>query len=162
MILPILTIPDKKLRRTAEPVSLELLKKPETQKFIDDLIETMFAKDGVGLAAMQVGSLLNIFCVAAQNGALVMINPEIYKKSWTTEKQEEGCLSVPNVYGLVKRSKNIRLRGLNRRGEIFDAKATGFLARVMQHENDHLNGVIFIDKAKITKGGEELKKMLDK
>lgn len=160
MILEVLSIPDSRLRVTAKTVTLDELVTTKMQQFIDDLIETMLKKDGIGLAAVQVGKHLQIFTVATSDGNLVFVNPKITKKSLRKEVDEEGCLSVPNVYGTVRRSIQIVINALDRHGKPFEMKGKGLLARVLQHENDHLNGIVFIDKVlEITKGQDILKKL---
>lgn len=161
MLLNILTLPDKKLRRVAEFLDLKKLKDPQIQTFIDNLIYTMKKKDGIGLAATQVDKTWRIFCVSTVDGPMIFVNPKILKYSWRKETQEEGCLSVPRIFGLVKRATHIKISAYNRHGKPFSLNASGLLARVIQHENDHLDGVLFIDKVKkITQGEKELKQLL--
>ena len=161
MILNILKIPDKHLRLVAEKLTLSQLKDSQVQSFIDDLIETMAKKDGIGLAATQVDKRWRIFCVSTIDGPLVFVNPKILKSSWRKDTREEGCLSLPHIFGLVKRPSKVQVTAYSRAGEKFTMDAFGLLARVIQHENDHLDGVLFVDKAKkITQGAAELKKKL--
>lgn len=116
-----------------------------TEILIDDMIETMYHADGVGLAAPQVGILKRIIVVDIGEGVHVLINPEI-----TIEAGEatdyEGCLSVPGVKGQVTRPAEITVEGLNRDGKKIRMKASGLLARAICHEIDHLEGVLFVDK----------------
>lgn len=116
---------------------------------IKDMIETMYHENGVGLAAPQVGILKRIFVVDIQDGFghRVFINPEITEKKGK-EMGAEGCLSLPGVTGEVERSYSIVVKALNEKGEEFTLEAEGFLARAIQHENDHLNGVLFTDYLK--------------
>jgi len=115
--------------------------------------ETMSEKDGIGLAANQIGILKRIVVIADKEGPLILINPEIIEKSWLKNIMEEGCLSVPGVFGTVKRHKKITVAAINSRGETLKLKAEGMLARVIQHEIDHLDGILFIDKViKYTEG----------
>lgn len=136
------------------PVLKEKAKKvedfgPEMQKFFDDMIETMYVEDGVGLAAPQVGVSKQIFIVspAMKRGEeQVIVNPEIYEYSEEAEKGLEGCLSFPGISGMVLRSKRIRVRYQDRDGKPHDIEAKDFFARVIQHENDHLIGMLLIDR----------------
>ncbi len=113
----------------------------------------MYAKDGVGIASVQVGNPIQL-CVIAKDftpdkkADLILINPSFEKKSILREWGEEGCLSVPNTYGSVRRFKKIKVSALNAKGEKIEFVATEFFARIIQHEIDHLNGVLFIEKAK--------------
>ncbi len=115
------------------------------QKLIDDMIETMHKEDGVGLAAPQVGVGLKVIVLQLPGEeAMALINPEVVKCSG--EKQvTEGCLSVPGYAGKLKRSTAVTVKGLNRSGKAVRIKAEGLLAQALQHEIDHLNGVLFID-----------------
>ena len=163
MLLDVLIIPDSKLRHKAQKLTSQQLKSPEVQSFIDNLIETMKTKDGIGLAAVQVGKDWPIFCVATADGDQVFINTKIIKKSWRKQVDEEGCLSVPDVYGTVKRSENIIVKAQDRNGKSFTIKAYGLFARVIQHEYDHLQGVLFVDKLlTITKGADILQSLKNK
>ena len=125
---------------------------PEIKKLAGDMIETMYAKDGVGLAAPQVGQSLAICVITGKYTSdktdLVLINLEWEKMSLRKTVDEEGCLSVPNMFGEVKRYKKIKVRGQNIKGEKIEFPAEDFFARVLQHEIDHLNGILFIEKAK--------------
>ncbi|MCX6785605.1 MAG: peptide deformylase [Candidatus Komeilibacteria bacterium] len=130
----------------------------EVQKFIGELIKTMVAADGLGLAANQVDKNLRMLAINHKDGPKVFINPVIYWKSWKKNEAEEGCLSFPGVYGLVWRSKKIRLFYRDGQNRLRHLAADELLARVLQHETDHLNGVLFIDKAtKYTRGENQVK-----
>lgn len=147
-ILPIKKEPDKILRQKAKPVAVDELHTRETQQLIDNMIATMYEADGVGIAAPQVGVSLRIAIVTDGDKAIPIINPKITLRSLTKDTQEEGCLSVPLLYGPVKRSTSLRLTALTRDGKKISLRARGFLARIIQHEVDHLNGILFIDRAK--------------
>jgi len=108
----------------------------------------MLESDGVGLAAPQIGKNIRLCVINAKEGPICLINPKITKKSWTKEWGEEGCLSIPNVFGQVKRHKKITCQYFNLSGKVLKLSAEGLLARVIQHEVDHLDGVLFIDKAR--------------
>jgi peptide deformylase len=158
-IRTIVTLPDPVLRRKARPVTKF---DKNLQTLIDDMIETMREAPGVGLAAPQVGVSERVIVVEyaepeeAEEGEepkevepklYVMVNPEIVKASLETEVGVEGCLSIPGLVGEVERKYEVRLKGLNRRGQPMKLKAEGWLARIFQHEIDHINGVLFTDHA---------------
>lgn len=112
---------------------------------LDDMAETMYKADGVGLAAPQVGILRRAIVADAGDGLIKLVNPEII--SYSGEATDvEGCLSIPNVHGEVKRPESVIVRALNEKGEEIQINGTGLLARILCHEIDHLNGVLFIDK----------------
>jgi peptide deformylase len=143
----ILEYPDPRLREVAKPVG-EVT--PEIQKLVDDMAETMYAAPGCGLAATQLGIPHRIFVVDCAeedepSDLKVFINPEIIEKDgqvvWT-----EGCLSFPGVREEIKRAEKVKVRALGRDGKPFELEADGLLAVAIQHETDHLNGVLMIDK----------------
>ncbi|NCN25317.1 peptide deformylase [Candidatus Falkowbacteria bacterium CG10_big_fil_rev_8_21_14_0_10_37_14] len=147
-ILKIITHPNPLLRQISLPFSVAEITNTKTQQFITDMIETMLAKDGVGLAAPQVGQSRRMVVVNTKQGPLAMFNPEITKKSLLKEWDEEGCLSIPQTFGRVKRPKSIRCQFIDATGKQKNIAAQGLLARVIQHEADHLDGKLFIDFAK--------------
>ena len=122
---------------------------PRTLKLIKDMAETMYEEDGVGLAAPQVGILQRIFVIDVFDdyGLRVFINPEILEVSGT-QIGEEGCLSVPGEAAEIERPNYVKVKALNEKGEEFVLEATELLARAILHENDHLNGKLFIDYLK--------------
>ena len=155
----IVTLPDPVLRRKARPVTKF---DKDLQTLIDDMIDTMRDAPGVGLAAPQVGVSERVIVVEyaepeeveegeepkeVEPKLYVMVNPEIVKSSPDTVVGVEGCLSIPTLVGEVERAQEIRIRGLNRRGQPMKVKADGWLARIFQHEIDHINGVVFTDLA---------------
>jgi peptide deformylase len=151
----IVTLPAPILRRKARKVT-EI--GPEIQTLIDDMIDTMREAPGVGLAAPQVDIPLRLIVVEYAEDEedeekevppklYVVINPEITRFSSDTEVGTEGCLSIPGFAGNVERPLGITVKGLNRRGQPLKLKAEGWLARIFQHEVDHLDGVLFIDRA---------------
>ena len=147
MLRPILRLGDSILSETARPVDSIT---PEVETLIDDMIETMYAAPGIGLAAPQVGVPLRIFVLDLSVGrdptALhVMINPEFVERDGM-QLEEEGCLSVPGFTSTVARPKRVVVKGLNRQGETHTLEGTGLLARALQHEIDHLNGCLFVDR----------------
>jgi peptide deformylase len=114
---------------------------------IEDMKETMYEADGVGLAAPQVGILKRLFVIDIGEGPLVFINPEIIETSGT-QTDEEGCLSLPGETEEVVRANYVKARALNEKGEEFEIEAEELLARAILHEHDHLNGTLFIDRVK--------------
>jgi peptide deformylase len=149
----IVTLPDPVLRRKARLVTHF---DAELQILVDDIIETMRAAPGVGLAAPQVGVSERVIVVEytedeedeqAPKKLFVMVNPEIKAASEGTESSVEGCLSVPGWQGEVERALAVTVKGLTRRGQPMKVKAKGWLARIFQHEIDHINGVVFTDRA---------------
>lgn len=147
--LPVRVIGDKVLRQKAVPVKED---SEELQEFINDLKYTMYEDDGVGLAAPQVGRSERIFVVdpywyreGHSKKTLVFINPEFIEFSGE-EIDDEGCLSVPGIFAKVPRAEKVIIEGLNEKFEKVRYEAEGFFARSLQHENDHLDGILFIDK----------------
>lgn len=152
--LKIITDPHPKLREVSEEISLKKIKDPKMEGFFQDLEKTMRENDGVGLASPQVGRNIRVIAVKDGDKTLCMINPQITKRSWAKEWGEEGCLSVPNYYGEVQRNKKVNCVYTDKKGNKKRLKAEGFLARVIQHEIDHLDGVLFTDKARKLKSSE--------
>jgi peptide deformylase len=156
MILKVARLGHPILRKIAEPVPPEHITTPAVQQFIDDLIETMYEYDGAGLAAPQVHVSQQIVVMeVSQNPRYphapaipltVYINPEIIPLTDNTDEDWEGCLSVPGLRGRVPRYTKIRLRAYNRQGKRVDFVAEGFHARVIQHECDHLQGKVYLDR----------------
>ena len=143
----ILVYPDPRLRQTAEPVAQV---DQDVQHLVDDLAETMYAAPGIGLAANQIGVLRRVFVIDIAgddepSDLRVFINPELLETSgaqtWT-----EGCLSFPGASEEIKRAEHVRVRALDREGRPLELEAEGLMAVAIQHENDHLNGVLMIDK----------------
>ena len=148
----------RKILTSEEPVLRQKAKRvrkidASTQRLIDDMVETMRDAPGVGLAAPQVGVSLRVIVVETpedeedpQGGTqLQLINPEILKSDGE-QVGEEGCLSIPGYVGVVKRNEKITVKGLNRKGKEVKIKASGYLARVLQHEIDHIDGILFTDR----------------
>ncbi|MGL5634870.1 MAG: peptide deformylase [Sarcina sp.] len=140
------------IRTDDDPVLRKISKEvkeitPRIDLLIKDMLQTMYHEKGVGLAAPQVGILKRIFVVDAQDGFghRVFINPIISEEKGC-QIGPEGCLSLPGETGEVERFDFIHVKAMNELGEEFELNANGFLARVIQHENDHLNGVLFTDK----------------
>ena len=144
MILEILKYPDKRLRTIASPVQ-EV--NSEIKKQVKDMFETMYAAPGIGLAATQVNfhqRLIVIDISDEGNEPLCLINPEIMQKNGEIE-YEEGCLSVPNYYESIKRANEIKVSAQNELGQTFEIEADEMLSICIQHEMDHLNGILFVD-----------------
>jgi peptide deformylase len=165
-VLPILETPDPLLRRKSSPVE-EVT--PELRKLIDDMFETMYAAPGIGLAAIQVGVPKRLLVIDLQEPEeeggepvrkpLVFINPEILDASDTLQTYNEGCLSVPEMYAEVDRPDRVRARWLDRDGKAHEEELDGMIAIVLQHEMDHLEGILFIDHLSRLKRDMILKKL---
>jgi peptide deformylase len=147
MIRPLLRHGAPVLHRPADPVASVT---PEIQTVIDDLVQTMYAAPGIGLAAPQIGVPLRIFVVDVTAGRstgelIVMVNPEFVEREGM-QVEDEGCLSVPGFNASVVRPARTVVKGLDRQGVERTVEATGLLARAFQHEIDHLDGTLFIDR----------------
>ena len=148
-------------RQKARPLTREELARPETQRFIDDLIETMVDASGAGIAANQVYEPIQICTIWVKDNPrypykpnvplTVLVNPEIELLTDDTFVNYEGCLSVPNLRGEVNRVTHIRVRALDREGNAIDCEVKGLTAGTYQHEVDHLNGALFVDRVFDTK-----------
>jgi len=142
------------LRERARPLDKSDIKSAAIQKLIDDMIDTMHEYHGVGLAAPQVHEGLRVFVALldedpdAKSEAVVIINPEIAPNGSAIEEGWEGCLSIPDIRGMVPRYTDILLRALDRAGRTIELPLKNFPARVAQHETDHLDGVLFFDRMK--------------
>ncbi|MFM2481278.1 peptide deformylase [Celerinatantimonas sp. YJH-8] len=144
-VLDVLKFPDERLRKVAKPVEKIT---PEIQQIVDDMFDTMYAEDGVGLAATQVNvhqRIVVMDCSDTRDQRITLINPEITAKNAACALNEEGCLSVPEYRADVERATEVTVQALNREGEAFEIQATGLLAICIQHELDHLMGKLFID-----------------
>ncbi|KKP77867.1 MAG: peptide deformylase [Candidatus Moranbacteria bacterium RIFOXYA12_FULL_35_19] len=148
MILPIITYPNIILRQKAKKVKDP--KSKEIKSLILDMLETLEKVNGLGLAAPQVGVSVQLCVVKNERGSgsktHILINPKIVRKSWGKEVCEEGCLSFPGKFIPIKRCKKVTVKALDKKGEKITIKAEGLLSRAMQHEIDHLDGVLFIDR----------------
>src|SRR5690349_17024303 len=159
-LLDILHHPDPRLRQKAKPVARF---DAALQRLIDDMFETMYAAPGVGLAATQVGVDLRVAVMdcSREEGVrepLVFINPEILE-AVEPEEVDEGCLSVPGVSDSIKRHHRVRARALDRKGKPFEVEAEGLLAQCIQHEIDHLDGKLYIDRLSSLKRERLLKRL---
>ncbi len=144
--LPLVFHPNPILRAMSETVDPKDI--PGLGDLWRDMAKTMKDNDGIGLAAPQIGQNIRLIIVSTSDGPLAMFNPELIKKSLLKEWGEEGCLSIPQTFGDVKRHKTIRCSFIDAEGNKRSIDAKGLLARVIQHEIDHINGILFIDKAK--------------
>jgi peptide deformylase len=157
-VLPIVTVGDPVLRERAREVTAEELRAPQTQRLIDDMIDTMRAAGGAGIAANQVGELLRIFVVEVRDNPrypykpnvplTVAVNPVIEPLDEETERINEGCLSVPDLRGELERHVRVRVRRLDRDGTEHEEQRHGLTAGTFQHELDHLDGVLFLDRVR--------------
>jgi len=158
----ILVYPDPRLREMAEPVAAV---DQEIRTLVEDMAETMYAAPGVGLAANQIGVLKRVFVIdiadeEEPSNLMVFINPEIIDTTGT-QTYQEGCLSFPGGSEEIKRAERVVVRALDVNGKPFELEAEGLLAVAIQHENDHLNGVLMIDKLgplKRRRLGQKIKK----
>jgi len=158
----ILTAPDPRLKKKSLPVAAVT---DEVRQLLDDMLETMYAAPGIGLAAPQVGELKRIIVLDidredTKTGPLFMVNPEIVEASDDDATYEEGCLSVPEHYSDVARPARVTVRYLDRDGVQRDLACEGLLATCVQHEIDHLDGVLFIDHISSLKRNMILRKLL--
>jgi peptide deformylase len=147
------------LREKARPVSGSDVRTPEFQRLIDDMFDTMAEYQGIGLAAPQVYEGIRLFVAGSHADMplgdmadgprmplIALVNPEITPAGRAVELDWEGCLSIPDIRGQVPRARDIVVRGLDREGQAVEFRASGFPARVIQHETDHLDGVLFFDR----------------
>jgi peptide deformylase len=158
----IITLPDPLLRKTSKPVPGV---DKATRKLFDDMLETMYDAPGIGLAAIQVGVpqrliVMDLSKDGEERQPLFMANPEILTASVTLSDYEEGCLSIPGFYEMVARPAEVTVRYLDRQGEAQQLAAGGVLATCIQHEIDHLNGVLFIDYISKLKRDRVVKKFV--
>jgi peptide deformylase len=162
-VLKILTYPHPKLRRKSVPIENI---GANVEKLLDDIAETMYHAPGIGLAAPQVGLNLRVCVIDVSprdensEGLIELINPVIISAEGV-QMEEEGCLSIPGFVSQVKRKAIVKVRALNRSGKPFEIEGTGLLARAFQHEIDHLDGILFIDRLSRLKS-ELLKRKIEK
>jgi peptide deformylase len=151
-IMEIVKYPDKRLHTPAERVQ-EVDR--DIRRLIDDMAETMYFASGVGLAANQVGvfkrvAVIDVSYPQGESNLIVLVNPDIIEKTGATYS-EEGCLSFPGVRVDIERASHIKIRALNRDGDVFELNTDGLLSTALQHEIDHLNGVLIIDRVSFLK-----------
>ena len=162
-IRSILHYPDKRLREKAQPIDVVT---PEIVALIEDMKETMYAAPGVGLAAPQIGVALRLFVIDTAGDdepseLCVFINPEIVARDGEV-LWNEGCLSFPGVHEEIDRAERVTVRALDERGRAFELEADGLLAVAIQHENDHLDGVLMVDRMSVLKRRPALRKLQKK
>ncbi len=163
MLLPIITLPDPLLKTHSAPVERV---DDDTRRLIDDMLETMYDAPGIGLAGIQVAVPRRILVCDTARGdeepkrPLAMINPEILWASDAGNIHEEGCLSIPEVYAEVERPAEVRVRYIDRDGAVQELACDGLLATVVQHEIDHMDGVLFVDHLSRLKRDRLVKKYL--
>ena len=155
-ILKVIKMGNPRLREVSEQIGLEEIKTVEFQKFIDELVETMRFQNGAGIAAPQVDVLKRVFTMEMRDNSrypdrgnfplYTVINPGIEAIGDVKVDSWEGCLSIPNIRGRLKRFERVKLLGLDRKGNHFEVQLDGFASVVAQHELDHLNGVLLIDR----------------
>ena len=160
-LLPIITAPDPRLKTVASRIDAA---DDDIRRLMDDMLETMYAAPGVGLAAPQVGISQRVIVVdVARTGdapePMQMANPEIIEASSERSTVEEGCLSLPEHFAEVKRPERVRIRYLDRENEIRERDMDGFLATCIQHEMDHLDGILFVDHISGLKRGMIMRKL---
>ncbi|MEJ1159559.1 peptide deformylase [Prosthecomicrobium sp. N25] len=158
--LGIIILPDARLKQPSEVVSSV---DGSIRKLLDDMLETMYAAPGIGLAAVQVGVMKRVVTVDVskeeeKRDPLFLVNPEIVWSSEERSTYEEGCLSIPDYYETVERPARVRVKYLDRQGEARELEADGLLATCLQHEIDHLDGVLFIDHLSKLKRDRVIKK----
>jgi peptide deformylase len=147
-ILDIRVLGDPVLREETKPVG-EIT--DELRSLVKNMFDTMYLAKGIGLAAPQVGRTERVAVVDVDDSPLVIINPEILERDSKTAKAEEGCLSIPDVYGDVERPTRVRVRALDLEGKEFEVEAGELLGRCLQHEIDHLHGKLFVDYMSVLK-----------
>jgi len=166
-VLEVVLYPDEGLAKMCEPVAQV---DDELNQFIDDMFDTMYEHEGIGLAAPQVGVLKRVITIDIEGdktNQVVLINPEILESSGETGI-EEGCLSIPGHRALVPRKEKVKVKALNRKGEEVIYEADGLFAICIQHEIDHLNGVLFVDhisalkRQRIKEKMQKLKKQIER
>ncbi len=160
-VKPIITLPDEKfLRQLSTPLKTV---DEDARKLFDDMLETMYDAPGIGLAAIQIGVprravVIDLSKEGEDKTPLFLANPEIIWSSEALGDYEEGCLSIPDFYEMVERPKDIKVRYLDYKGEPHEVAASGLLATCLQHEIDHLNGILFIDYISKLKRDRVIKK----
>lgn len=157
--LDILEFPDERLRTKAVPVDVV---DDEVRTLVDDMLETMYAARGIGLAATQIDVHRRVIVMDVsddQSQPLVLINPEYTPLDDKREPMQEGCLSIPEYYAEVPRALRVHLKALDRDGQPYELDAEGLLAHCIQHEHDHLEGVLFVDYLSPLKRDRVMKKM---
>lgn len=138
--------PNTVLRTKARVVAPDEIGTEKVSTLVAEMLRVMQEENGVGIAAPQVGESVRVIIAETPVGPRAFVNPEIIRRSWRTSLSEEGCLSVPGVFGLVKRHRAVTVRAMTPEGKSETLKAGGLLSVIFQHEIDHLDGILFIDK----------------
>ena len=144
--------PDKILRQQTAKIDFINLDKAELSRLLLDMEQTMKDNDGIGLAAPQIGKSISLAIIKTEEGFMPLINPKITRRSWKKDVVEEGCLSIPQVFGTVKRPVKIWVSTQDLNGQKVKFTANGMFARVIQHETDHTNGILFAQRVLEQKG----------
>jgi peptide deformylase len=164
MVLPILTYPNEILRKPTQPVSFPL--SPEIKKLTKDMIDTVRNADGIGLAAPQVGKSVKLIVINLEKSGIplmVLYNAKVVSRGFKKVDIEEGCLSIPGIYGNVRRPKKVTVEAYTADGKKIKFIDDGWIARVAQHEIDHTNGILIIDLIKkYTQGEDKVKEWKEK
>lgn len=147
MVHSVLSLPNDRLRKVSQELSDAEILSPEIQTLIRDMIETMKVENGVGLAAPQIGKPIRLIIAQTKKGAEAFLNPQIVDRSMRMVESQEGCLSIPGVWGTVTRHRTVSVVAKNALGQEVEIDAKGLLAIIFQHEIDHLDGILFIDRA---------------
>ena len=145
------------LRERAKEVPLHEIATPKLKQLLQDMLETMYDANGVGIAAPQVGVSKRIFIAESGDGPIALINPVFTKKSWKMKRLEEGCLSVPKKYDKLMRHKSVTVSALTMDGKEVTFTAEDYFAQVLQHEMDHLDGLLYVDRVRMQKDDKEKK-----
>ncbi|HTK04656.1 MAG TPA: peptide deformylase [Candidatus Eisenbacteria bacterium] len=145
---------DPVLRERAKEVDPKDIATPEFKTLLEDMVDTMYHANGVGIAAPQIGVSKRIFIAESAQGPIALINPVFTKKSLKSQGGEEGCLSVPGKFDKLRRHKTVTIEALTAGGEKISFTAENFFARILQHELDHLDGYLYIDRVKEAKNKE--------
>jgi len=156
MSRPVLIEPNPELRKKSEIISDDRFTSPEMKLLIQELKETMVKENGVGIAAPQIGVHDRVIIAETDGVALAYMNPEITERSFRMIESEEGCLSVPGCWGMVKRHRSVTVKATTEDGTRTIIKAKGLLSVIFQHEIDHLDGILFIDRAEKIKKSSNL------
>lgn len=144
--MKVLVHPSTELRKRSLDIPVDEIETVSLRTLIDELKQTMIAENGVGIAAPQVGVHKRVIIVETPEGPQAFINPRITQKSLRKIESEEGCLSVPGIFGIVRRHRSITVEAFNEQGQWVTMRADHFPAIVFQHEIDHLDGILFVDK----------------
>ncbi len=147
MLHRVLTLPNDQLRVKSRVLSAAEIASTEIQNLIVEMKATMKLENGVGLAAPQIGQPIRLIIAQTENGNEAFINPKIVATSMRMVESEEGCLSIPGVWGIVTRHRSVKVTAFNAKGEPIEIEAKGLLSIIFQHEIDHLDGILFIDRA---------------